>query len=113
MEPIDLRPKKSEMSEGPSMSSECCPTVFLNGPKDLADLPKEGTITFKFKRTELSMRDREDKPVSVTLSLKEITDVSDEAEEDEEEMEDEDEMDAGEALDRKVKKALDDEEIED
>lgn len=116
MEPIDLRPSKSEMKDGPMMlasSSDCCPTVYLNGPKDLADLPKEGTITFKYKRSELSMRDRDNKPVSVTLSLKEILDASEEME-DAEEMEDEGEdEDSGEALDRKVKKALDDEEIED
>ena len=102
------------MSDGPAMSGDC-PSVYLYGSKDLADLPKEGTITFKFKRTELAMRDREDRPVSVVLSLKEIVDASEEMEdsEDETEEEDEDEMDSGEALDRKAKKVLDDEEIED
>ncbi|NBW10619.1 MAG: hypothetical protein EBR82_21600 [Caulobacteraceae bacterium] len=116
MEPIDLRPKKSEMSDNPMISafpSDCCPTVYLNGSKDLADLPKEGTITFKYKRSELSMRDRDNKPVSVTLSLKEIVDAIEDTENDEEDMTDEEDMDSGDALDKKMKSALNDEEIDD
>lgn len=120
MEPIDLRPKKSsEDFTSPAMPSgiggECCPTVYLKGPKELADLPKEGTITFEYKREELSLRDREDRPVNVVLKLKQIVDAKEEIEDSEEEDDKAEEPDdSGEALDAKMRAALgEDEEIED
>lgn len=121
MDPISLKPKKRSdedygMLAMPSSSDDSCPQVYLSGDKELADLPKEGTITFKFCRKELTMRDGDDKPVRVTLKLEAILDaVEEESESSDEEYEAED-MDAGEALDRKFKKAVrqeDDEEIED
>lgn len=121
MDPISLKPKKRESDEFsmvmPAMASdECCPTVYLSGGKELADLPDEGTITFKFSRKELTMRDGDDKPIRMTLSLEAILDAVAETEDAEEE-DDDLEMDAGEALDRKFKKAVgssdEDEEIED
>lgn len=117
MEPIDLRPKKTEKADMPTIGGDCCPSVYLNGPKDLADLPKEGYVTFKYKRVEMAVRDREERPVSVTLSLKEIVEATEEEEELEgteaESEDDESEMDAGEILDRRMKKAISEEEIED
>lgn len=121
MDPISLKPKKrSDEDYGvpamPSPSDDSCPQVYLSGDKGLADLPKEGTITFKFSRKELTMRDGDDKPVRVTLKLEAILDAVEEASEgSDEDYEDDAEMDAGEALDRKFKKAVrsDDEEIED
>jgi hypothetical protein len=119
MDPISLKPKKrsDEVYDMPLTSSpdDCCPQVYLSGDKELADLPKEGTITFKFCRKELTMRDGDDKPVRVTLRLEAILDAVEEAgDSDDESYEDDADMDAGEALDRKFKKAVDsDDEIED
>lgn len=118
MEPIDLRPKKEKSEDYPSMpcgpQGDSCPTVYLYGSDALADLPKEGTITFKYKRTELSLRDHDDRPVTCVLSLKEIVDATEESEgEDDDDMEDSDE-ESGDSLDKKLKAAIGaDEEIED
>lgn len=115
MEPIDLRPKKESREDfsAPCCSpSDSCPTVYLYGSDALADLPKEGTITFKYKRTELSLRDHSDRPVTTTLSLKEIVDASAEKEDEDESEEESD--DSGVSLDKKLKAAIgEDEEIED
>jgi hypothetical protein len=121
MDPISLKPKKRSdedygMLAMTSSPDDCCPQVYLSGDKELADLPKEGTITFKFCRKELTMRDGDDKPVRVTLKLEAILDAVEEASEDPEDDYEAEDMDAGEALDRKFKKAVgqeDDEEIED
>jgi hypothetical protein len=76
------------------------PRAYLSGPKSLASLPEEGTITFKFKRKEVSVRDGE-RPVSLTLELREIVGVS------EQEVESKEESSA-DALDR-LRDELDDE----
>lgn len=116
MKPIDLRSSDETLVGGaiPASPGDSCPSVYLYGSKDLAELPKEGRITFEFKREELSVRDGESKPVRAVLKLKAILDF-DEADEEEEPEEDEDDldMDSGEALDRKVRAALPEEEIED
>lgn len=113
MDSIDLRPEKADYDiTSPSMSGDSCPSVYLRGGKELADLPKEGTITFRFKRSELSMRDGEKKPVTLVLSLKSIEDAEDGGEI-EEESEGVDDEDPGEALDKKFSQAINDEEIED
>ena len=115
MDPIDLRPKNREEYPSPvalSNSSEC-PHVYLNGPKELADLPKEGLVTFEFKRSELTLTDGEEQPVRLVLKLKSIVDAQQGVEEDEEE-EDSMEDDSGDALDKRFKKAAgEDEEVED
>jgi hypothetical protein len=118
MEPISLKPEKREDSydlASPASPSESCPRAYLTGPKELAELPKGGTVTFRFKREELSLRDGQKAPVSVVLKLEAIVDASAEEAEMEDDAEDDSE-DAGESLDRKMKRAVgqaDDEEIED
>jgi hypothetical protein len=118
MEPIDLRPKKERSEEypiSPANPGDNCPTVYLYGSDALADLPKEGTITFKYKRTELSLRDHSDRPVTCMLSLKEIVDATEESDDSEEESDDSSD-DSGDSLDKKLKAAIGDsadEEIED
>jgi hypothetical protein len=118
MEHIDLRPKKERAEEypaQPTLGGDSCPTVYLYGSDVLADLPKEGTITFKFKRTELSLRDHSDRPVTCVLSLKEIVDATEGSDDSEEESDDSPD-DSGESLDKKLKAAIGsaaDEEIED
>lgn len=47
---------------------EDIPRAYISGPKGLSEIPEEGTITFKFRRKEVSVRDG-DRPVSLTLEL--------------------------------------------
>lgn len=109
MEPISLRPKKSEdYRDFPSMLGDCCTTVHLSGPKELADLPEEGTITFKFERRSITISDGS-KPVQLDLKLLSVEDAC-EAEIDEEEDAAEDEMDSGAAIDKLMGSA--DDEVE-
>ena len=115
MDPIDLRPKKQEDYSSPaigSCNSHECPYVYLNGPKELADLPKEGLVTFEFKRSELTLTDGEDQPVRLVLKLKAIVDAEQGAEESDD-VEDEDVDDeSGDALDKKFRKASSEDEVE-
>ncbi len=107
MEPISLQPKEDHAF--PQMGGECCPTVRLSGPKELAELPEEGTITFKFERKSITIGDGKN-PVQLTLKLFSV-ESSTEEEVDEEEDKDEGEVDAGSAIDKLM--ASSDEEVED
>lgn len=110
MEPISLRPKADKYHDFPVPSMEgCCPIVYLSGPKTLAELPEEGTITFKFERKSVTISD-DKTPVRVELKLLSIEDAV-EGEIDEEEDAAESEMDSGDVLDKLMSSA--EEELED
>lgn len=108
MEPISLR-KKSDYRDFPIRSEEHCPCVYLSGPKELAELPEEGTITFKFKRKTVTIAGSKD-PVRVELDLISIENAT-EGEIDAEEDAAEDEMESGDVLDKLM--ASTEEELED
>lgn len=80
-----------------------CPTVYLSGDKELAAIPAEGTITFKFERSSVTLADGKT-PVRMELKLLSIEaakeeDVSD-AEPDEDGDDESDEKDTGAAIDK-------------
>lgn len=104
MTPISLAPEKDSSSEL-SMPGKSFPSVYLSAGKELLDLPEEGTITFKFDRKSLTVRDDS---VELYLKLLSIENVTDESVEDPEET---DELDGAKALD-KLKAAMDDGEDE-
>src|SRR6185437_2488537 len=54
------------------------PSVYIEGVDGLSDLPEQGTITFRFKRTSKTDRvDRDgDKSTSVSLDLLEVVDAT-------------------------------------
>lgn len=83
--------------------------VNLSGPKSLATLPKCGTITFKFERMSVKVTEEEEDPVSLELKLLSIEDAEECDVSDAEKV---DEESAGEAIDRLLSDA-DDEESED
>ena len=85
------------------MSGDKCPCVCLNGSAELADLPDEGLITFKFKRTSATVL--EDGKMEVNLKLCSIEDASEEASGEEDD-------DTGTALDKLIAQASSDDEVE-
>lgn len=105
MESISLVKKsKGETMAEPGYPSgyDGCPTVYLSGGKELAVIPAEGTVTFKFERCSVTLSDG-DTPVRMELKLLSIEaakeeDVSDaEPDDDDDEVE---EKDTGAAIDK-------------
>lgn len=111
MEPIKL---KREEPFPTTQFSDCCPSVYLEGGKELADLPKEGSVTFQYVRTELTVTDSRTgkKTVRVVLSLKEIEEYSEKTDTEDSEDEDVEESDdSADVIDKHFKES--DDEIED
>jgi len=102
-----------------NLCSPCCSPgdygtrVYLSGPKGLAEIPEEGTITFKFERRSLTLAtgENEGDPVRVELKLLSIESAKEEDVSDAKPAESAKEEDAGSALDKLVEVLRD--EIED
>jgi hypothetical protein len=113
---IDLKREKMREDEFGAVampSGSECPRAYIDGPRDLADLPKKGTITFEFERDEMTVRDGASRPVSMSLKLKAIVAAEGESKDDESDEDEDYDSDAGESLDRKFKRAVEPEEIDD
>jgi hypothetical protein len=65
--------------KGKDKDPDVFPSTFIDGGSELKELPEEGLITFRFRRTSLTTREAngEGPKVSVQLDLKAITDVTD------------------------------------
>jgi len=97
--PIKLGQKSPLMPCCPPSSSEHFPSVYLSG-EEFADLPKEGTMTVRFKRRSLNTSEQEEKThVDVSVDLVEIVSIEGESEEPQEES-------TGDVLDRLRKELL-------
>lgn len=102
MKPISLVRKSDEKA-----SSCCVPLscddygtrVYLSGPKDLAAIPEEGTITFKFERCSVTLSDDKD-PVRMELKLLSVESAKAEDVSDAEDSEEAGEEDTGIAIDK-------------
>ena len=85
----------------------CCPIscedygtrVYLSGPKDLAAIPEEGTITFKFERCSVTLSDGSD-PVRMELKLLSVESAKKEDVDDVKPAKREANEDAGTAIDK-------------
>ena len=100
-----VKESKSNMMTIPmGCDHDGCPTVYLEGGKELLDLPEEGTITFKFDRKSLTVKED---GVEIRLKLLSIEDAKEEAVEDTEEDEN-GELDGATAID-KLKAEMEDE----
>lgn len=110
---IDLGRKSPELASIPSPPSDkgednvYYPDVYIDGGKELDEIPDEGTITFRYKKVRETTEKRDGKKTSHSVNLKlfAITDTTSESSEEKE--------DSGAELDKLAKEVAGEGEGED